>query len=247
MFYSLIDTVRFRLLWLKYGVIFFKSSDFAPSKIKINGQVVRLCCPRGEESALNYELISIFYEDCYGLRTLPDGIETIVDVGGNIGLFSLASRSFFPKATIHTYEPNSEVQSFLTSHLKGMDIQVFPDAVGRLEGQVEIVKGKDSLHTTTCDMGSGSVRQIAINEVVRRIGGRVHLLKLDCEGAEWAIFDDEQFWDKVDNIVMEYHLFAKENGSILDLLDLIKKKGFRVSHFHENQSLKWGMLHATRV
>lgn len=34
-------------------------------------------------------------------------------------------------------------------------------------------------------------------------------LKMDCEGAEWRLFEDKEIWRKVENLSMEYHLWPE--------------------------------------
>ena len=52
--------------------------------------------------------------DEYFLRKIcRDRISKIVDVGANVGFFSLTARSFFPLAKIHAYEPSKSNFRFL--------------------------------------------------------------------------------------------------------------------------------------
>ena len=53
---------------------------------------------------------------------------------------------------------------------------------------------------------TGDIEITCLAQIVRRIGGRVDLMKLDIEGAEWELFDDPCSFDAVDIIRMEYHL-----------------------------------------
>src|SRR5476649_1482869 len=105
---SIIDLICHRLFWIRYGVVFLRSSHFHIRRVKIGKKVIKLSVPPEEEEAMKYEFKNIFYNDCYGLRKIDGKVDSILDIGGNIGLFSLAARSHFPDARIHSYEPNPQ-------------------------------------------------------------------------------------------------------------------------------------------
>ena len=59
--------------------------------------------------------IDLLIDDCYGiqkLKTKGEVIESILDIGANVGLFGLSARIAYPKSRIHCYEPNSNLESF---------------------------------------------------------------------------------------------------------------------------------------
>jgi hypothetical protein len=57
-------------------------------------------------------------------------------------------------------------------------------------------------------------------------------MKLDCEGAEWAIFRDVEAFAKVRELRMEYHL--TEGRSLDDLRAVARGLGFEITHVREN-------------
>lgn len=242
----MIDSLRFRLFWLKYGIFFLKSSSFRVKSIKIDRQKINLAIPASENEVMDYEFKSIFYDDCYGVRKLQSNIDTIVDIGGNIGFFSMTARSRFPNAAIHTYEPNPNIQEFLLANLKDLNVKVFPEAVGLHDGTVEINFGNGSLFSKTKESKDGDIKKTSIQNVLKRIGKKIDLLKMDCEGAEWEIFQDVKSWQDVNNLAMEYHLWARPNFSLVKLVETVKDLGFRVTYLHESPKLEWGIIHATR-
>ncbi|MEX0321201.1 MAG: FkbM family methyltransferase [Puniceicoccaceae bacterium] len=243
----MIDSLRYRLFWLKYGILIGRSSKFEIKKIRINGKSVDLKFPEGEEEVLLYELRSIIYDDCYGLRSLREEVNTIVDVGANIGLFSLAARDVFPKAEIFCYEPNPKIQSILRNNLGKLTVNISDEAVGIEDGMVEIDNTGGSLFSKTKSSRSGSIKKSAFRKIIERAGGRIDLLKLDCEGAEWELFEDTEGFRKIQNIVMEYHLWAKPKASIIDVMTVMKELGFRITNLHESEKLQWGILQATKI
>lgn len=73
---------------------------------------------------------------------------------------------------------------------------------------------------------------------------RVDLLKLNCEGAEWEIFESEkECWNKVKNLTMEYHLI--DHYTKTDVERKVKELGFEIIHT-EQTGPTWGLLVATR-
>ena len=241
----MISSIRFRLFWLQRGVFFLKSSSFRVRSVRVNGRRIRLAHPPGEAAEMDHEFKQIVYDDCYGLRRAGGRIARIVDVGANIGLFSIAAKMAFPAAGVQCYEPNPDLHPILHSHLDPLGVEIFGEAVGAAEGTVNLRFGNGSLHTRTEDSENGLTRRSSMRTVLERAGGNIDLLKLDCEGAEWEILDNPEWAGKVRHIVMEYHLWARPESSILDLVAILHELGFRVTHLHENEKLEWGLLHAT--
>jgi hypothetical protein len=57
--------------------------------------------------------------------------------------------------------------------------------------------------------GQAGVKQVSLEEAVRRLGGKVDLAKIDCEGAEWDLFRAELPWQRIKLLRMEYHLWGQ--------------------------------------
>jgi len=74
--------------------------------------------------------------------------------------------------------------------------------------------------------------------VIKTAGERIGLLKLDCEGCEYSGLNSLSDFDKIDNIILEYH-----NG-IQNLYDLLKDKDYEVKIERTNQRL--GILRALK-
>ncbi len=126
-------------------------------------------------------------------------IDYVVDLGGNIGLSTVYFKKIWPDAVIHVFEP---IPNHLTVLRKNVelysDIIVHPYAVGSVSCELMFsIKGPGS---TSCDsrssesLGTVSCVQTDIFDLVNRseFSGR-GCLKLDIEGSEWHLFDDDRF------------------------------------------------------
>jgi FkbM family methyltransferase len=241
------DALRYRLFWWKHSQFFLRRGTFRVRQLKLGGRTVQLSVPAGEERVMDYEFQTIFYGDCYGLDKIGGNIGTVVDVGSNLGFFSLAARRRFPQARIHAYEPNPNVQPFLAHNTREFGIEIFPEAVGRGDGWIEMQMNKTSLLATAINSDTGKIKKTAFAAVVERIGGPVDLLKLDCEGAEWEIFECQEIWKNIRRLTMEYHLWANPKMDLPGMIKILRDLGFRITALEEANELKWGVLQAVKI
>jgi len=226
-------------------VKFDRSASFSlPDSIWLNGQMHPLSFP--EENGVKVAFIDLLLDDCYGCHALKKRnkkIETVLDIGGNVGLFGLAARNAFPSATIHSYEPNSQLEQYLAIQAQSADFKYFMEAVGSENGMISLDVNEDSVQSRSRIDASGNTPQIAFSKAIERLGGEVDFLKMDCEGAEWDIFKDRESWKKVKNLAMEYHLFNKDQTE-QRVKSVIDKLGFTITSFVSIEN--YGLLIAKR-
>ena len=211
------------------GVPFFGTSRFVlPTSYYLNGRRLRVYAP--PEQGLAYDFINLFFDDEYGLKSLHHYPKTIVDIGANIGLFSQMAGVLFPEAKIHSYEPNSRLHNYLNKNLEKVDVKLFSEAVGAESGTGRSLDNGDS-RTGVFEKG-GDTPIVAFSAVLERIGGTIDLLKIDCEGGEWDIFENSAPFQKVRMIRMEYHLV--DGKSLEDLRKAADRIGFQIVKLEEN-------------
>jgi len=210
-------------------VPFFGTSRFLlPKSFYFKGRRLRVYAPL--ERGLAYDFINLFFDDEYGLKSLHHYPKTIVDIGANIGLFSQMAGLLFPEAKIHSYEPNFRLHGYLNKNLVQVDAKFFPDAVGAEAGMGRSLDTGDS-RTGVFEKG-GDTPIVALSTVLERIGGMIDLLKIDCEGGEWDIFENPIPFGKVRTIRMEYHLL--DGKSLEDLKKAADRIGFEIVKLEEN-------------
>ena len=172
----------------------------------------------------------IFLDDCYGLGRWGRPVRTILDVGANVGLFSLAARLRYPDALIHAYEPDVRLGEYLIAQANVGRFEVDFSAIGRDAGFARLDRSADSVLNRAVTDASGDIPQVAFSEAVARLGGRVDLVKMDCEGAEWEILADAPAWRNVRAVAMEYHLTGGRKHA--DPAHVMASLGFEVlEHF----------------
>ncbi len=227
------------------GFKFNRAASFrVPSEIKIGNQRKRLFFP--DEDGVKVAFVDLLLDDCYGCDLLArrrEKIDTVLDIGGNVGIFGVAARIAFPGAVIHSYEPNPKIEKYLSYQAKSVNFTYFMEAVGSENGMVSLDFPGDSVQTRSRKDINGKIPQISFSKAIKRIGGHVDLLKMDCEGAEWEIFEETESWKRVNNLTMEYHLF--ESGATEQkLLEKVEDLGFDVSQF--SPAGDFGLLFARR-
>jgi FkbM family methyltransferase len=207
------------------GFDFHRSADFKlPVEIRVDSRNSRLSLP--DDVGTRTAFVDVLLDDCYQLRKLPRHFKKVLDIGAHAGLFSLAARLNFPNAEIHAYEPNPQMQSFLSQQAAAGRFSFFDQAVGLEDGRMSLDSCADSVQTRVHQSAQGEIECISFAKAVARLNGAVDLVKLDCEGAEWEILKDEITWKNVNSLTMEFHLWA---GYTLEQLKTrITQLGFEV-------------------
>ncbi|MCL4448963.1 MAG: FkbM family methyltransferase [Actinobacteria bacterium] len=165
------------------------------------------------------------------------GISSFLDIGANIGAFSLALLERFPLATGIAVEPAPNVVQYLHRNL----------AANKVDGKVKVIEAgvwkqseqnclfslaSASEQSSIVDVESGvpsagyiKINTISLQELLSLAAeqkGVVDLVKIDIEGAEHEIIEDTpaQSWKIVRNLVMECHpVPAKSVEHLVDLLE----------------------------
>ncbi|MCI0746945.1 MAG: FkbM family methyltransferase [Verrucomicrobia subdivision 3 bacterium] len=195
-----------------------------PSEIRIGSNNLRLHLP--EDGGTRTAFIDVLLDDCYHIWDLPDAVQSVADIGCHAGLFAIAARERWSRAIIHAYEPNVALKTCYEQHAAQANFKVYPEAVGLSSGTVALIPDPESVQVRTAEAKNGGIPQVAFREVLARLGGSADVVKLDCEGAEWEILQDDVSWQQVRLLTMEFHLWA--GYTLEELKSRVARIGFRI-------------------
>lgn len=166
-----------------------------------------------------YTAIDVFALDAYECEWELEHDPVVVDIGANIGAWVLRLAEQRPSVTGVCYEPDPAAASYLKRNVEGNGlaarVEVRSEAVSDRTGtallyQAEPGDGTSSLrsvsHVSHFERET-PVRTVSFSDVIERMTGRVSLLKIDCEGAEYDIVGRSPpgAWEQVKRVVVEYH------------------------------------------
>jgi FkbM family methyltransferase len=179
---------------------------------------------------------------------LPDRIDgPVVDVGAHVGAFALAAWERGCRSA-HCYEPDPRNRELLARNAAAMPgVVVHPEAVGGTAGTLYYRRAP-----ADADTGNGvcageppgqPIAAVTLDEAIRRAGGRVAVLKLDCESCEYAALASCTTLALVDRVALEYHA----GGDVESLRALLEASGFVVAVEPGPDEPGRGLLFADRI
>lgn len=194
------------------------------------------------------------YLEGFPKEKLPVENPVVIDVGANVGYFGLFVLSRFPKARVFGFEPMPFNFNQLSSYQKSYD--EFDWAVT----QRAVADNRDglTLYSSTLDSfstmagvfaaeGRGEkieVETLTLEDVIAENElNQIDLLKLDCEGSEYAIIyglNDETF-GKIQLMSIETHKGDSEKANHKALVDFLKNEGWmlREKSHHGDYGYIW--------
>jgi|SRR5579875_799304 len=167
-----------------------------------------------------------------GFGNLPEDAD-VMDVGANIGSFSMLLARACPRGRVFAVEPVSEhhdmieVQKLLNKAVHVTNLHL---ALGDHEGEIDIhVEGSSS----SAFWGHGKVEKVRLTTLPRLMEelkiDQLALLKLDCEGAEWSILPAaEDVLPRIQRIAMEFH--CMQGWTAEKLASWLRERGYEVRH-----------------
>lgn len=205
----------------------------AGNRIKLkNGNVIYL-------SNNDHDVVTVMVIFCrkeYG--EIPKG-GTIIDVGANIGVFSIYA-AFHGAKRVYSFEPNKEAYETLCRNIRenGLEDVIIPfnNAVSEKDGDfIMIPKASSPYNHISTDTGTENedmdrIETISLPTFFRQHNiEKIDLLKMDCEGAEFGIMHHmpEEIWSKIEKYKLEFHDLQRRE----EIISLLKPLGFRNTLF----------------
>ena len=220
--------------WHIYPKVYFKLSkeEFSIFETK-EGMKIKIRRDSTDLMALtNVWLINEYNMESFGIAKN----DIIIDIGSHVGLFSLLASKFCTEGKIFSYEPIKDNFECFNSNIKLNQIKhIFPFylAVSSDSSKLDIFLNDDQSGHSIFSQNNKkiSVDSISLKEIFDKNNIETcKLLKLDCEGSEYSIIDalPIEYFKRVENIVIEYHLADSKPEYAEKLIDKIKNAGFQI-------------------
>jgi FkbM family methyltransferase len=184
---------------------------------------------------------------------VPERGDRVVDVGANIGVYSLWAA--LRGAVVTAYEPAPQTFAHLVDNTAGLPIEAINAAVvGSIPegGSVRLFMHPELSTRNSLlgrEIGTGdeltscvTVSALSLDDVLH---ADVDLLKIDCEGAEFDQFErvSDLALRRTKRIILEFHRTA---GDPLVLLERLNAAGFDASVLEDSGSESFGLIGARR-
>lgn len=191
------------------GWLFRQGYGEVDSIIEYKG--VRISAPARDLSLIP-GLVGGYYEatELEVFMALAAASRNIIDVGGNIGLYTVLGAKQLPaEGKVYTFEPIAENVAYIHKNLAlnnlAERVHVEPLAVGKEDGELTIHMSKDNVgnHSAARNnvqdaMGSVQVPRVSLDSyvasasVASALGNQVDILKIDVEGYDGLVLEGAQ-------------------------------------------------------
>ena len=163
--------------------------------------------------------------------------DTVVDVGANIGAFSIFAAQHCPMGRIYSVEPDPDNFQVLVDNIRMNSFEnIIPLNVALYSKEAELPLSSRWAHSSLYfDIGRSEqymVKAISMKTLMedQRIG-MIDFLKMDCEGAEFDILFSlgaDQL-SRIRKISMEFHNVSEEKNADT-LCEFLRAGGFEINH-----------------
>lgn len=157
-----------------------------------------------------------------------------LDLGANIGLFSLVLQQRCPEARIVALEPDADSLRLLRANVaangRERTIEVRPAAAGTEAGQMPFLSGRHHLSRVARPEEREHADTVAVIDVLP-LAGEATFVKIDIEGGEWPLLRDPRLAAVRATLAMEWHAFESGGGDArAEAERLLREAGFQVRH-----------------
>ncbi len=214
----------------KYFLIFkhfFTKFKFGTSKIKLFGK-------------------EYFYDSHFGLGSLQGiitrhkyllsfikiknkDIKIVLDIGANIGNFSILSNMLYPKSKIYSFEPIPQTFSILEQNVSNLkNINIFNMAIGEKTGKQKMSFDEDSSGLSRFSSKGTEVEVSSLDDFIelKRISN-IDILKIDTETFEsFVLKGAKKSLAKTKYICIEITIEKNPNYTISSLFSYLKGEGY---------------------
>ena len=163
--------------------------------------------------------------------------DTVIDVGGHIGLFMLFCEQFCRKGKIYCFEPALDNYRIFSDNVKLNNLEnihSFNMAVSKHDGKIPLYLNDDASGHSIFLKNSNpiQVESITLQKVFELNNiKKCNLLKLDCEGSEYEIINSlpDSYFSMIDKMIIEYHFAEKYPKLLAELTKKLELMSFSVN------------------
>lgn len=153
----------------------------------------------------------------------------VIDCGANIGLSVIYIKKMYPGAQIVAFEPDPVNFDLLSKNVKSFDldsVELKREAVWIADTTLNF-DGEGSMSSKISEEQGKEANLVKACRLRNYLNRPVDFLKIDIEGAEYAVLKDcyDQL-NLVNNLFLEYHGSFKQGNELLEMLQWIKQAGF---------------------
>jgi FkbM family methyltransferase len=187
---------------------------------------VQITCPN--QPGARVAVYEVFAEDAYRIAELSDRVPespVVLDIGGQVGCFSIAFAARRGDASVHAFEASPTSAEWLERNVRDNlltgRVVVHAQAVSSKTGTLRFVANGDASVLSGLTAREGSELEVpclTFADAVAAAGGHVDLVKIDTEGAEYEIVlgSERGDWAGVGDVVLEYHQVEGHDWSELE-------------------------------
>lgn len=189
--------------------------------------------------------------DCW--QRLASQAAVVLDIGANVGIFSLAALAANPAAVVHAFEPTPELADGLrgTAALNNLSgLRIHQAAVSRRTGHAVLHRwrgehgGNGGMNFVTTDparSAGSTVDAVSLDDFCRRHEiDRIDLMKLDVQGNEHEVLAGAEgllHAGRIDTVLLELNWAAEVSSPAEEAVRILERNGYRFSP--PGRRLRW--------
>jgi FkbM family methyltransferase len=195
--------IRERARFLAYEA--FRPGAERTYRLRESGALVRVRHRTPDVSALGEVFYERQYEPPPAVARYLDGLgrpPAILDLGANVGYFTVFAAYRFPGSRIVSFEPDGANAALMrrTLEANGLECELVEAAASTEDGEVPFAAGR----FTVSRIEAGGEPVVAV-DVLPRLP-EFDLAKIDVEGAEWELLADKRFAEVGPHaLALEFH------------------------------------------
>lgn len=208
--------------WLKLQQIKYQVNKGNRS-IRLFGRKIHFTTPR----EFLHGIREIFVDEVYRQSLRQDPY--VIDCGANIGLSIIYMKQLYPKATIIAFEPDERNFELLQKNIASMgykEVTVRKEAVWIEDTELQFADtgSMSSRIEQNSSINTKTVKAISLKSLLTQ---PVDFLKLDIEGAEYAVLKDiKEQLPLVKNMFLEYHGNFDQSAQLSEIFNWLTQQGF---------------------